>query len=535
MIKALVLRRVPTQLIHWIASFMSHRKAKIKLNKELGEEFSAEFGLPQGSPLSPLLYIIFNASLVELLNSSEHINLEGSVLAISYIDDIHILVSIIRVFRRTLDYPGPRTNLRDKLQKMIDIAVKWGDENNAKFDMAKAKSSFIYFDLTTRFDKRHSRRKKADAADMPAPKDKWYNTLTFKHVNLYGQDIESVYTTKYLGLILDSELNFEYHFNHMIEKAKKSRTMLSYALRHMGLYWRKKALFQVLDPKINYAVTAWYSNIKNEKTKKYFDETLLEFHRETLKVIAGFPKKAIVSIPTRAMELEFNIFPPDIRRNLLISASIRRMRLTNNNTHLIGTRRSIGISSKGSIFKLTDDTPQELRIFSEADVNFLSDYKKNPPWAQDWSIGNEANTGSATNMANGLWRVDHGLIPNKRIELYKELNKQEALTLLKLRTTHNNIGAYLALRREGIEEDDANDIKYQCHFCNNEVVETFQHIAFECPTFNAERTELLNNFINQDISKILSNKSGAKAMAKFMNFRNTKVCSLKGCKKCTYI
>lgn len=87
---------------------------------------------------------------------------------------------------------------------------------------------------------------------------------TWPEVKLYDEIIYAVNASKYLGLIIDSELTFEYHFNSILERAAKARTMLTHALRYHGVYWRKKAMFQVIDPKINYAIAAWYCNIKND-------------------------------------------------------------------------------------------------------------------------------------------------------------------------------------------------------------------------------------------------------------------------------
>ena len=210
---------------------------------------------------------------------------------------------------------------------------------------------------------------------------------------------------------------------------------------------------------------------------------------------------------------------------------VSRTRRTNNITHLIGIRRSLGVNIIGSIYRLTDNTPPELRVFTEMDDNAILEYKNRPAWAIEWSNPNERNTGSATGSANGLWRTDHVLLPIQRIELYKFLNKHEAISILKLRSTHNNIGANLALRREA-ERDDANGIKYQCHMCNNEVIETLQHIVFECPAYVQERQDALNEFINHDINRILSDRNGVKAFATFISSRKSKPCSSEGCLKC---
>ena len=138
---------------------------------------------------------------------------------------------------------------------------------------------------------------------------------------------------------------------------------------------------------------------------------------------------------------------------------------------------------------------------------------------------------SSTPRRKNLWHKDKLSKGNRARSI---INKHEAISILKLRSTHNNIGANLALRREA-ERDDANGVKYQCHMCNNEVIETLQHIVFECPAYVQERQDALNEFINHDINRILSNRNGVKAFATFISSRKSKPCSIEGCLKCKRI
>ena len=50
--------RLPNYLIHWTISFLYKRTAQIELENQLSRPFKLNSGTPQGSPISPLLYII---------------------------------------------------------------------------------------------------------------------------------------------------------------------------------------------------------------------------------------------------------------------------------------------------------------------------------------------------------------------------------------------------------------------------------------------------------------------------------------------
>lgn len=58
--------RVPEEYVRWIYDFCSDRSATITMNGITSKPASLPYaGLPQGSSLSPLLFLFFNASLVK--------------------------------------------------------------------------------------------------------------------------------------------------------------------------------------------------------------------------------------------------------------------------------------------------------------------------------------------------------------------------------------------------------------------------------------------------------------------------------------
>ena len=50
---------IPDYLIHVIKEFLQSRKLVVQINNCISQEFTAKQGVPQGSPLSPLLYNIY--------------------------------------------------------------------------------------------------------------------------------------------------------------------------------------------------------------------------------------------------------------------------------------------------------------------------------------------------------------------------------------------------------------------------------------------------------------------------------------------
>jgi hypothetical protein len=59
-------RGIPEDLLRWVEAFCSEGTATIQINGQLSEVRSLpQAGLPQGSPLSPILFLFFNADLVQ--------------------------------------------------------------------------------------------------------------------------------------------------------------------------------------------------------------------------------------------------------------------------------------------------------------------------------------------------------------------------------------------------------------------------------------------------------------------------------------
>ena len=81
--RRLAARRVPEQMVRWIRDFCSRRYASVIVGGYESEAREIEYaGIPQGSPLSPLLYIFYNADLVE-----RKIDSQGG--ALGFVDDFN--------------------------------------------------------------------------------------------------------------------------------------------------------------------------------------------------------------------------------------------------------------------------------------------------------------------------------------------------------------------------------------------------------------------------------------------------------------
>jgi len=81
LVERLAARGIPSDLVSWIGSFCSDRTATVVVNGYSSPRIALQqAGLPQGSPLSPMLFLFFNADLVQ-----RQIDRNGG--AIAFVDD----------------------------------------------------------------------------------------------------------------------------------------------------------------------------------------------------------------------------------------------------------------------------------------------------------------------------------------------------------------------------------------------------------------------------------------------------------------
>jgi len=73
-------RRIPSQIVKLVESFLTERTTQLRFNGTTSADIKIEARIPQGSPLSPILFMLYNAELVEIPKAPD--------LALGFIDDI---------------------------------------------------------------------------------------------------------------------------------------------------------------------------------------------------------------------------------------------------------------------------------------------------------------------------------------------------------------------------------------------------------------------------------------------------------------
>jgi len=105
------------EVLEWIKAFLSHRTQRVVIRGTASEAFKVTSGVPQGSVLGPILFLIFINDLP----------LEVISLLSLFADDT-------KLFRRIIS-----ENDREILQKDLDNIAKWADKWKMEFNVGKCK------------------------------------------------------------------------------------------------------------------------------------------------------------------------------------------------------------------------------------------------------------------------------------------------------------------------------------------------------------------------------------------------------------
>jgi ribonuclease HI len=271
-------RRIPPIITNWIASFLTGRTTTVRFNGTDSEAVPTEAGVPQGSPLSPILYIFYNSGLLDLARGKE--------LALGFIDDIAYGVAGKTVLANTM-----------ALEAVLARAEEWRKRHGAQFEPSK----YVLVHFT------RSRKTKTDGATVKI------NSLTIEPSN----------EAKYLGVTFDSQLKFVTHVNQAVKKGTKFASAITrIAATTWGASFQhlRRLFSSVVTTRTDYAAVIWHRPEDRGAAPSMGQISKLEkVQRMTMKAITG----CFRTTSTAALEMETDLIPTDLRlkQKVLIAAT----------------------------------------------------------------------------------------------------------------------------------------------------------------------------------------------------------------------
>jgi hypothetical protein len=216
----------PTYLSAIIFNILSNRSTSLKMEYYLSPSFQLCCGLPQGSPLSPILYIIYNS----LLLIKNYLNLHQNSILLGFIDDVtHVVAD---------------KDLESETRSLVNegaCSLIWGKQHNTILDRRKA--NFMIFS---------------------------HCKLEIRPFNFGNIALPNSVSVRYLGIILDNKLLFKMHLDKVKKCGEQSANQLVRISRcsyGIGLQQSQTLLISVLCSCILFGSFIWATS-RNEATVK---------------------------------------------------------------------------------------------------------------------------------------------------------------------------------------------------------------------------------------------------------------------------
>ena len=195
-------------------TYLSGRNQIVKFNNTVSEQLMIQTGVPQGSLLGPLLFIIYLNDLTQACTFFK---------PVIYADDTALFTALEATIAPNRDYA-----LNNELRKIS----KWFQLNRLSLNENKTKAMLF------------------------SQAQKRVNEIS---INIGGIPIEFVDEFKYLGIILDKHLTWKPHLNQISKKIAKTNGVLSRLKHLLPLHVLKIIYCSLILPYLSYGIVVWGS------------------------------------------------------------------------------------------------------------------------------------------------------------------------------------------------------------------------------------------------------------------------------------
>lgn len=211
----------------WFSSYLNERTQYVEINGEKSSLKEITHGVPQGSVLGPILFLLY---INDLPNAIE-------IFSSLFADDTIFVNS-----NKDLKTLEESTNIQ------LERAKIWFQSNKLSLNISKTK--YIVF-RTNR---------------MANVNPEFKITIGDREVERIGNDC-NLKSFKFVGVHLDENMSWEHHINHVINKISSSNYALNQLKKFVPISIRKTIYNSLVKPHIEYAITCW-GNSKCEGMKR---------------------------------------------------------------------------------------------------------------------------------------------------------------------------------------------------------------------------------------------------------------------------
>ena len=228
---------VSSTILSWLKSYLTGRKQRVVIDGRYSTWQRVMAGVPQGSVLGPLLFIIFINDLITKIDCKIHV----------YADD----VMLFEIGDETED-------VNKSLEKNLAVAETWGRDWLVEFNQSKTVA--ITF---------------GDESDS--------RPLSFRNA-LVSDSVEH----KHLGVVLQSNLKWTKHIEMVAEKAEGSLRYLTIARQFASQAVLSNIYLTLIRPQMEYCCSVWSSISVSDSLR------LQKIQNRAARLVTGAPRYASI-------------------------------------------------------------------------------------------------------------------------------------------------------------------------------------------------------------------------------------------------
>ena len=438
---------VEGEMIQIVKSFLSDRKQRVNIDGKNSDWACVQAGVPQGSLLGPLLFLVYINDLVEVVDSEIRI----------FADDTFIFTVV-------------NQNCTETLNKDLEAITNWGTQWKMVFnpDLTKQAVEVLF-----------SKKRKPTQLDE----------LSFNNI-----PVKKVSETKHLGMILDSKLKFTTHIEEKIKKARQELGVMKWIKKWVTIETLEQYYKSWVRPHLEYGDLV-YDRANREGKNAFSDRRSNEDNSVHIESIQ-FQAATICTGAWRTSSIEkvYEILgweSMESRRTLRKLSLLYDITNTKSPPHLyniVSPQRCREGSRNAGLLKLNTFRANK-------------DFKKTffPSAIIDW---NDLDKSIRESKSKNIFKnnlLKHYNIKPKRKEYFGIKNNNYIRYLTNLRVNLSPLNAH---KHEKGFVDTPSPL---CRVCK--VKEDTQHFLLHCRSYTNMRTDLYNkisSFLNKDASTFRS-------------------------------
>ena len=229
--------------LEWFRNYLSDRKQFVYFNNTISNYLNVTCGVPQGSILGPILFLIY-------INDIVHVS--TLLFPILFADDSNVF------------YAGKNPNDMINIMNIeLEKLLNWLKANRLSLNVKK--THFMFF-------------------CPPQKKAEFSNSLTID-----GETINRVNETKFLGVMVDDKITWASHINYISKKISKGIGILCKARKYLPKNCLVTLYYSFIYPYLNYCLEVWGKATENILSK------IFKLQKRAIRIISNMPWRAHTS------------------------------------------------------------------------------------------------------------------------------------------------------------------------------------------------------------------------------------------------